>query len=197
MTTVRQLQRFWESRKYDQIYAELTASRSDCVPQLRWECPACVPAAAMAIIRLDELDQSHVPLAPKLIRALLATQQPDGGWGDLMATALALRALTRCRGQGLAIERGMAYLANLQQPQGIWPKVPIRRMPADAQVSAFILHQLGDVPAFRAAVRFDDAVRWFARNDFALDENTRRLWNSAQLKCRIADRAASALCLYS
>src|SRR5262245_25725752 len=115
MTTVRQLERLWNARKFDLIYSELTSARPEGSLPVAWECSQAIPAAAMALIRLDELDQSYVPLAGKLIRTLIVTQQYDGGWGDLMATALALRALTRCRGQGLVIERGLVYLANLQQ----------------------------------------------------------------------------------
>src|SRR5437764_9870979 len=103
----------------------------------------------MAIIRLDELNQSYVPLCAKLIRSLIATQQKDGGWGDLMATALAIRALSCCRGQGLAIQQGLVHLANLQKSDGAWPKVPLRRLSADGFVSAFILLQLGALSVFR------------------------------------------------
>jgi len=197
MTTVRQIERLWEARKYQQIYKELTVARPEGMLHTSWDCPQSIPAAAMVIIRLDELDQSHVPLAGNLIRSLLVTQQLDGGWGDLIATALALRALTRCRGQGLAIERGMAYLANLQQTVGTWPKVPIRRMPADACVSAFILQQLGESAIFRASVRFDDAIAWFARNESSLDDESRRIWASARLKCRGTHRASAEMCLSS
>jgi len=38
-----------------------------------------------------------------------------------------------------AIDRGIACLADLQQPAGIWPRVPIHRMPSDAAASAYIL----------------------------------------------------------
>ena len=85
-----------------------------------------------------------MPLCPKLIRTIIAKQDPDGGWGDLMLTALCIRALSINNGSGDAVCRAIHFLANMQQPTGIWPRIPIRRMPHDAfAVSAFILLQLG------------------------------------------------------
>src|SRR4029077_1477677 len=118
-------------------------------------------AAALAVIRLDELSQSYLPLYSRLIRAILCQQQEDGGWGDLPTTALCLRALLAGNGDGVAIERGLDYLASLQKDEGIWPAAPIRRLPEDARVSLFILYQLGDHPRFRESVDFSRAVSWF------------------------------------
>jgi hypothetical protein len=56
-------------------------------------------------------------------------------------------------------------------------------MPADPYVSAFILLQLGDHPAFRQAVRFFDALNWFEANEATLDADARRLWDRASLRC--------------
>jgi hypothetical protein len=140
-------------------------------------------ATALTLIRLQELHQQHTPLASRLIRALVTFQQSDGGWGDVATTALALRALMGDRGQGLTIERGLAYLANLQKTdEPIWPNVPMRRMPADALVSAFLLHQLSGFDQFRSAVRFGQAVAWFERNESVLDGPTLRLWQRVRLR---------------
>src|SRR6185437_9073209 len=136
-------------------------------------------------VRLDELDQSHVKLYSKLIKTLVAAQETDGGWGDLITTALCLRALLCGEGNGVAIERGLAYLAGLQKSEGIWPNIPIRRMPADAYVSVLVLYQLGDQPAFRQAVRLADAGHWFALHDQSLDDETRALWNRVRIRCRL------------
>ena len=73
----------------------------------------------MAIIRLEELSQSHVTLHKSLLRALLASQESDGGWGDPMLTSLCVRALLVNNGGGDAVDRGLSYLAALQQPSGI------------------------------------------------------------------------------
>ena len=82
------------------------------------------------------------------------------------------------------MDAGLRYLASLQKAEGIWPVVPMRRMPPDTRVSAFVLHQLGDNAAFRATVRFADAVRWFDRNCDTLDPESRRLSQLASARCR-------------
>jgi hypothetical protein len=95
-------------------------------------------------------------------------------------TALCLRALLCGNGNGVAIERGIAALEALQKPEGIWPGMPVRRMPVDPFISAFVLLLLGDRIIFRKAIRFDDAVEWFKMNELALDEQTARLWSHAR-----------------
>jgi hypothetical protein len=194
MTTVRHLERLWTGRLYDKLFRELAANRPEAGLRLELElagsCRA-VPASAMAVIRMNELGQSHHPLQAKLVRTLVATQETDGGWGDPVATALALRALLADRGTGETIARGLQYLAIMQKPEGIWPNVPFRRMPADPYVSAFILYQLGSQPQFRQAVRFFDALNWFESHESSLDGETRRLWDRASLRCRVERMAAS------
>jgi hypothetical protein len=195
MITVKHIERLWTGRMYDRLFRELLANRPEGGLRLELELTgACraTPAAAMAIIRLNELGQSHHALQAKLVRTLIATQEPDGGWGDPIATTFALRALLADNGDGAVIDRGLHYLALLQKPEGIWPKVPFRRMPADPYVSAFILNQLGGNARFRAAVRFFDAIDWFESHESSLDPETRRLWDRASLRCRV-DRAATEL----
>lgn len=184
MITIRQIDRAWTARTYEKLFRELVAGRPEAGFRFELEHGRAIPAAAMAVIRLDELSQSHVPLCGTLIRAVIAGQEKDGGWGDAMTTALCLRALLCSQGDGLAIERGLQYLANLQKTEGVWPAVPLRRMPADGYVSAFVLYELGDVARFRDAVRFEDAVTWFAANEQSLDRETARLWARAQHRCR-------------
>jgi hypothetical protein len=189
MQTIRQIDRFWNARQYDRLARELLHARVEFSPRLVAELAQPVPAAAMALIRLDELNQGFHPLTQKLIRTIIAAQEADGGWGDLMVSALCLRALMCNRGQGPAIDRGMAYLAALQKEQGAWPAMPIRRTPEDAFVSAFILFHLADQPTFRAAVRFDSAVEWLAQNEATFDPETHRLWRRASLRCRLRPTA--------
>ena len=88
-----------------------------------------VPAAALSLIRLDELEQAHNPLSRKLLNVLLVGQELDGGWGDPLTTALCLRALLCGHGQGQAVQRALTYVATMQKAEGIWPKEPLRRMP--------------------------------------------------------------------
>jgi hypothetical protein len=192
MQTARQIERFWNAKQYDRLAKELLAARLEASHRLITELSQNVPAAALALIRMDELNQSHHPLTQKLIHCLLAAQESDGGWGEPLVTALCLRALLCSRGQGVAIQRGMTYLAAMQKAEGAWPLVPIRRTTEDAFVSAFILFQLAGDPSFRAAVRFDDAVQWFVQNEPNLDEDTRRLWQRASLRCRLSAAAAFA-----
>ncbi len=185
MITIRQIEREWNSRQYQRLFRELTAARPEASFSFDFESCRSIPAAAMSVIRLDELNQAHVPLYARLVRAILAGQdQSDGGWGDPVTTALCLRALFTGKGTGVAVDRGLTYLANLQKSEGIWPSVPIRRLPADPYVSAIVLYELGDNARFRAALKFDDAVQWFVRNEPNLSAREAQLWERASVRCR-------------
>ena len=185
MTTVRQIERLWNSRSYERICRDLLANRPESSLRLEIELSPRSAAAAIALIRLDELNQAHVPLYSQLVKALISFQLLDGSWDDPMTTSLSLRALLNGQGAGFAIERALPYFTNLQKPEGIWPNIPLRRMPADPYVSAFILYQLGPSPRFRSAVRFLDALNWFEQNEPHLDPESRRLWDRASLRCRL------------
>jgi hypothetical protein len=185
MMTVRQIERDWQSRSYGRLFTDLLAARPEAAFRLGLDINRPLPAAALAIIRLDELSQSHVKLYSQLVKAVLAAQESDGGWGDLVASALCIRALLCGNGNGAAIERGLAYLAKLQNAEGIWPEAPIRRMAADPYLSLLSLYQLGDQPAFRKAVRLADAGNWFALHEQTLDSQTRSLWRRIQVRCRL------------
>jgi hypothetical protein len=182
MLTVRRIERLWNERKYLQILEELIAPRVEAAAVAELAETPAASAAALALVRLDELHQPQAALCPRLIRSLLALQQTDGGWGDVATTALCLRALCLQNGQGRAIERGLEYLAALQQPGGIWPKIPIRRMPEDALVSAFVLAQLADNERFRDSIRFDAALDWFHCHRWSLDPGAQSLWDHARLR---------------
>jgi len=106
---------------------------------------------------------------------------------------LCLRALLGSRGGGEAIDRGLLYLANLQKEDGIWPRVPFRRMPADALTSAVVMYHLSHEPRFREAVAFDDAVQWFDGHSTELDPQTRKLWFSIRLRCGISQERLTTL----
>jgi hypothetical protein len=184
MITVKQMQRTWAARQYERMFRELVACRPEAQLDLDFDGAWSIPAAAIAIIRMDELSQGHRPLYAQLVRALIASQQPDGGWGEPALTSLCLRALLCGQGHGAAIERGMSYLGNLQKDEGPWPRVPLRRMPEDPYISAFILLQLGGEPTFQAAVRVEDALGWFERNEAFIDLPARELWRRAIRRCR-------------
>jgi hypothetical protein len=188
MTTVKQIERSWASRNYERLYRDMISCRPEAGLSIDFDGDSSAPAAAMAMIWMDELSQSHAPLYSQLLRSVLASQLPDGSWGDLGATALCLRALLCGRGQGEAVERGVAFFAKLQKDQGLWPRFPLRRMPEDAAMSAFVLYELGDQPAFREGVRMADALRWFESNERFLDDDARKLWQRAARRCRTGGR---------
>jgi hypothetical protein len=200
MLTVRHIERLWNAQKYSQLLQELISPRIEAPAAPELAQTQTASAAALSLIRLDELHQPHAPLCSKLIRTVVSLQEPDGGWGDVAVTALCLRALSLQNGHGLAIQRGMTYLGSLQQPAGIWPKIPIRRMPADALVSAFVMLQLADNDQFHLAVDFDAAYAWFETHRspegdgrysaicaaggaaHTLDHTTQALWDHARLR---------------
>ncbi len=188
MITVRQIQRLWSAKAYDRLLEQLLAPRSEASAKLYSELTGPDAAAAMLVIRLDELSQTFAPLYSETLRFLLTSQRMDGSWGDPMTTAIVVRALLCGNGHGGAITRGIEFLAGLQKPEGVWPAVPVRRMPADAFASAFVLLQLGDQVQFQEAVRFDDAIDSLNHNELASDLTTRKLWNQAKIRCRATTR---------
>lgn len=192
MITLRHIERLFDDHQHRRLYRELIAGRPEATFALDAVLARPVPIASLGMIRLDELSQSQTSLYRRLLNVVLTAQQPDGGWTDPMTTAVCLRALLSGGGKGgAAVERGLRYLASLQQPKGTWPREPLRRMPMDAFATAFILMQLGDREAFRRTVHFDDAVAFLAASEKSLDPDTRRLWSHAQIRCRhAADRDA-------
>jgi len=197
MMTVRHIERLWEAKSYGRLIHDLLVARPESGSRTETELGRAIPATAMAMIRLDELSQSAVPLYGRLLRTLLNDQHADGGWGDPMVTALCLRALLCGAGNGSAIERGLTYLTNLQKPEGIWPSEPIRRMPADPYVSAFILLQLGQHGQFRSAVRFFEGLNWFEKHESELEPAAMKLWERASLRCGRRTVAANQAHLWS
>jgi len=191
MLTVRHVEKLWNGRKFERLLDELLSPRVEALAGGLLGGSAAVAAAALTLVRLEEMNQSHVAICPKLIRAILAHRQLDGGWGDVAVTALCLRALCQNQGDGAAIDRGMEYLAMLQQPDGIWPRVPLRRMPADAMVSAFVLLQLGDNEKFRESVQFDAAVEWFEMHQGMIESAAQTLWRHARIRTAPAARLSS------
>ncbi len=190
MITVRWIERLWEARKYRQLATELLQNRPEgmvnCLPSSETnDGSLTATAAALALVRLDELAQSNAPLSRKLLRTVLACQHADGGWGDLFTSALCARALLCCQGNGIAVERALEFFSLLQKPEGIWPREPVRRMPADALGSALILMELGDAPLFQSAVRLDVALQWFDLNVDQLDAESRLIWCHARLRCSV------------
>lgn len=197
MTTVRHLERLWSGRAWGKLLHELLVNRPEYSQHLQTELHSLVACAAQAMIRLDELNQTHTALFTRLLRTVIASQDADGGWRDPLTTALCLRALLIDGGHGLSVDRGMSYLATMQKDEGIWPRVPIRRMSPDAFTSAFVLFQLASSGQFRRVVRFRDAIRWFQTHEDSLDETTRRLWQFTAVTCERHSRPCELAPLWS
>lgn len=198
MVTLQRIRRMWDERAYGRLSAEVLGVRPEAAILKCPEASTAISAAALTLIRLDELNQSACQLYAQLLRVVMATQQADGGWGDLLTTSLCLRALACGGGDGLALDQGMQYLANLQKPSGIWPAEPLRRMPEDAFTSAYILLQLGGDVRFQEAVDVPAAIDWFDRNEHSLDRPTAQLWSHARRRVgRIARPARMEAALWS
>ena len=183
MTTVRHVDRLWTARIWGKLLRELLSNRPESSPRLEVELSSLVATAALAMIRLDELNQTHTPLFSKLVRTVLASQDRDGGWRDAATTALCLRALLIDGGHGPAVDAGLRYLMLLQRDDGAWPKEPLRRMPPDGFTTALVLFELGECGEFRAAVRSERAAAWLDRHANESDAETKRLWGLASLRC--------------
>jgi hypothetical protein len=199
MMTVRQIERLWDERQYLKLARVLLDVRTDIDPEIvprltasstPGQSASAVPAsAALSIIRLDELNQNARPICPRLVRAVIATQHPDGGWGDVAVTVLALRALRCAGGDGEAIARGFSFLATLQKDDGSWPAEPIRRLSGDPSMTAFILLHLAVDPSFAAAGDVDAAVAWLRRRREEMDAPARRQADRAAARCRVIRRS--------
>ncbi|HVT89321.1 MAG TPA: hypothetical protein VHD56_10745 [Tepidisphaeraceae bacterium] len=183
MMTVRQIDKLWDSGAHSQLFRQMISGRPEASPKLHPNLNGPIPAAAMALLRLDELTQSHAPIYRKLLLTILNAQEADGGWGDPLITAVCLRALMAGRGQGQAIDMGLTYLARLQKSSGLWPRGPIQRLAEDPLASALILIHLGSDERFRKAVNFGAAVRWFENNQTLLDPETAKIWEHASVRC--------------
>lgn len=156
MLTLKHLERLWNAADYPRLARDLLAGRAEASPRVLLDCSNRVACAALALIRLDEFAQPFHPLSRPLLLALLSAQHPDGGWGDCAGdaatTALVLRALATSSGRGTAIDRGLAFLADLQRPDGGFARVPIRRAETDPLTTALVAHHLSFLPAGTAEV---------------------------------------------
>src|SRR5258708_33366860 len=106
MMTIRQIERLWNAKTYSKLSQELLAARQEASFGIEVVDRPCF-VAALAMIRMDELSQSHLPLFNTFLRVVLHDQERDGGWGDPSITAFCLRALSLDRGQGRMIEAGL------------------------------------------------------------------------------------------
>jgi hypothetical protein len=190
MITARQIDRLFRTGDFSRLLHDLTSHRADAL--IRWDARASrqVLAAAMAAIRLDELNFAAHPLSGQMLQVVIRAQDAEGGWGDAITTALCLRALMARGGNGMAIERGLNYLANLQQEAGSFPAGPFRRMPADGHTTAAVTYLLGDQVAAFAAIDVSGGAAWLNRYLAEIDVPTRVIARTAVTRCRRAPMPA-------
>jgi hypothetical protein len=201
MITVRYIERLFSGQQHPRLYRELIAGRPEAAFALQALLARPVAIAALGMLRLDELSQSLTSVYRRLLGVVLTAQQRDGGWGDPMTTALAVRALLGGGGHGDAVDRGLNYLLRLQKQDGRWPRESTGRMDSDLSggdsfASAFVLLQLGDRKVFRESTHFADAVAWFAAHAASLDPDARRLWSHAAVRCRVTPDHDMAMFLW-
>ncbi|HEV7301864.1 MAG TPA: hypothetical protein VGN72_21185 [Tepidisphaeraceae bacterium] len=180
MTTTKRIERLWSAKDYARLLGELLSGRSEDLPRARTDINAKLAATALGIIRLDEFNQSHLPLCGQLIRMILTAQEADGGWADPMTTALCVRALHCSRGNGVAGDRGLEALARLQKSDGSFPAEPIRRLPSDAFATAFVVYEVGDIAGQWLDV--PRAMNWLASVESSFDDATRIIADRLKLK---------------
>ena len=164
MLTVRQIERWWQVQAHDRLIDELCVGRAEAVSGIRPMLAGPTAAAALAVIRLDELHQSHQPFDP-------------------VTTALALRALGRGAGTGRSIDKAVDRLAALQRDDGQWPREPFRRFPGDGAVTAFVLFQLAETRTAAATALIDTTIDRVAMDltDRQLAPLRRRVQSARQL----------------
>ena len=96
MITIRHIERLFEDHQHRRLYRELIAGRPEATFALEAVLARPVPIAALGMIRLDELAQSHTSLYRRLLNVVLTAQQSggaDGGWSDPVTTSVCRRAL--------------------------------------------------------------------------------------------------------
>lgn len=188
MITIRQIERLWKDKKFKRLMRDCTAARPEASLRLETDLANRLAAAAMAVVRLDELNRQTAPVFDLLLAAVLSGQEADGGWGDAPTTALCLRALAIAGGPVEAIGRGIEFVHNLQREEGLWPAGPLKWVPGDPYLTAFaLLHLTADarLRGFVDRLNLDAAADWLDFNPGRLDAETGRLWGRVGSRCRV------------
>ncbi len=189
MITWKQIERQWQAGDYGKLLGELTTGRPEASPRMQLSLGRALPAAAMAVIRMDELSQNYLTIFAKMTRTVLVAQDSDGGWGDVMTTALCLRSLLVSNGHGVAVEQESDTWRTCKRTKASgrrfryagWNRMHIRRR--------LSCSTLGMSEMFRSNIDFDAAVAWFKQHASELDGDTHKLWQRAMLKCQGASNA--------
>ncbi|MFT3786099.1 MAG: hypothetical protein QM770_08035 [Tepidisphaeraceae bacterium] len=182
MTTIRQINGMMNDGQTRKLVQELTRYRADVPAAVAGDLEGSpVAAAALAAIRLLEIDQTHMPVFTQLLGRLLKTQTADGSWddGDPFVTALAARALLGWPETRPAALRAIAFLTGLQRDDGSFPRTGPRRLPGDALATAFVLVQLAEFADFAESIRLGAALFWLGQNRHSLSPDCRSLARNA------------------
>jgi hypothetical protein len=196
MITVRQIERLFQARDYKRLMVQCAAGRVEHNPPAGGAighdrqvdfgdgCGSTLPAvaSAVAVLRLDELNQGHAPVVRSLLAEVLRLQRPDGSWGDPVSTVLCWRALVRGGVQPARAELAIDWLASHQREDGGWASGASSRMPSDLPTTAIVLLHLASEISGHDRVRLDEARELLGRWEIDLDDPHRRLARTARLK---------------
>lgn len=165
MTTVRQMHSLLSDGQNAKLLGELAQYRGDLPGELVAELGGSATAAvAMAAVRLQELNQQRTTLYRALLARLVGSQESNGGWGDVLVTSLAIRALLADPTGKPAAIRGIQLLVATQKDDGSLPREAIRRLPGDATATAFVLVHLSRSQEFAMRFRVEAAINILAQS---------------------------------
>lgn len=186
MTTPRRIETMVKQGNGRRLVQEMARYRTD-LPEGMIDELASNPVAfhAMALVRLVEMQQGHLPHARTLARQIAAVQCDDGSFGEVAVTALAARALLDSRDP--AVERAgidaIDALGRLQLEEGAFPAEPWPDSPASVLATAFVLVQLARQPHARARLNLESAASWLRSRLMAMPEPERSLARTALARC--------------
>ncbi len=173
MISLHQIEQLLRAESYDRLIERVLANGRSVAGTLAarlHEPDARAPAACgLALQRCCELSYGPTAIAGDLASRLLAQQEGDGSFGgSFAAAAVALRGLSDYAQQhreigeavdeptAAGISRGMEALRRAQADDC--------GLGTDAEAWAIVRWQLGDQPAFRAAVRLNSLTEAIDRS---------------------------------
>ena len=181
MLTNSKLTRLWNQSRYRALIREICDGRPEARLELDQRCGGPVAAAALGMLRLAELNQTHLPLASLLAERVLWSQNRDGSWGGPgdnvpLVTALAVRAIAAKPSR--AVDVGRIAGVDLDRPAGepkrlaaspeAWRAAVDRGLAhlastqaewqRDPFTTAFVLLQLGRQPGFLEMICVADVL---------------------------------------
>jgi len=165
MLTHRHIERLWNQEDHRKLFAALAVGRAEFPADVVAELAGRpLSTAALAVIRLAELNQTRCAVFPRLVNFLLASRDIDHIWGDVMTSAMVIRALRVVVSSGPVVDESCRALAALQKDDGSFPDQAVRRMTGDPLTTALVIALLGDDRTFADAISIDAALKWLARS---------------------------------